>query len=245
MVRLEECFIKNLDSETLDVGADLVDVAVEELEVLVLGEVLQHLLEAELHEELPPRELGLLIVLTQSGLLDLSHLSQIQIVRNLLAESVFGELDPSCGLDPDRVFITQVGVLERLQLSPLGAVLVKGVDPLELGEGRFPPFGVIGGQELLLGLIVESPGGSHQVDEGRCLLFDLRDLIDGAFIPMVAFLPAVGNGLSEPHSEGLLIRHVDLQHGVVLDEVVHLLHLLALLLELIFIVVIQTAVVVI
>ena len=67
VVRLKLPLVQDLESQSVEVWANIVDVLIEQLEVLVLREVEKHLLEAKLEEKISPSESSR-IVLNNSGL---------------------------------------------------------------------------------------------------------------------------------------------------------------------------------
>jgi hypothetical protein len=54
MVRLKYILIQDLHSQAVNEWSNFIDVFVEESEVLVLGEIKQHLFKAKLHKQISP-----------------------------------------------------------------------------------------------------------------------------------------------------------------------------------------------
>jgi hypothetical protein len=76
----------------MDQRTHFINVVVEKLEVLVLWEVLKHLLEAKLKEEVTPCE-GRGIILNHSGLAYVSHVLTVVSKGDVLTECIILVLD--------------------------------------------------------------------------------------------------------------------------------------------------------
>ena len=231
VVLLELSLVQSLDVEAGDVGTDFVHVFVKQFEVLVLGEVEQHLLEAKLEEELSPGELLFVVVLNGCLLLHIHQLFSVQAEVRLLEQDVSLLLDLSQVTLEDRLLVRQQRVLARLQLLPALAVGVERLDPGELLEGGVHPLGSVGRQEFLLFLVEVVKGTSALLHEVLSLLVNWGNLIDTRLIAVVALLPAVGDGLFESLEQSFFVGAGLAKHRVVLLEVLYLLDLHALVLE--------------
>ena len=233
VVRLELLLLQDAEAESVNEGPDHIDIVIEQLEVLVLREVLEHLLEAELQEEVSPSEV-LRVVLIDSVLSNQSHeVASIVLLGDVLSQVILLVLD--VGEVSHLDFVIIVGLSKEFGgwLLTSGRVLTQGSDPRELLKDGFLPLGVLSWEPLFLFLFVELEDLDLLIEEGLGLNVQLGDHVHVFIITVIALSAGVLDGLLEAVSEGLSIRAWNTHKRIVLVKALDLLDLEACLLELI------------
>lgn len=110
VVGFELPLVQDLETEGVDVRAHIVNVLIEQLEILVLREVEEHLLEAQLEEKISPRE-SLRIIVNNSCLGQRSHDLTIVLVSDLTSQLITLVFDVLELTDVDFVVIIQLSVV--------------------------------------------------------------------------------------------------------------------------------------
>lgn len=111
--------------------AHVIYVLVEELEVLVLREVEEHLLETELKEKVSPGEL-VRVVLDHGGLREVRHHVPRVLRKDEPTQVVLLALDVLEVSHIDLIVIVELGIVSRRELFTRRTVRHQGFDPRKL-----------------------------------------------------------------------------------------------------------------
>ena len=119
----------------------------------MLREVLKHLFKAQLHIQVPPREL-IRVIRYDSSLCNPLNLLRLILIIQLHPQLVLIILQQSEVLLLKEVVITLQSQILRLRFLTLRNVFVQLIDPRELSKSGLLPFLVISWKELFGLLIV-------------------------------------------------------------------------------------------
>jgi hypothetical protein len=148
-------------------------------------------------------------------------------------------LDVSEVSDLDLVIIIQKSEVARLQLFTRCAIGLELLYPRELFQNSFSPFGTLSWKPFFSALGIELESLYLLVKDFLGLVFESGKLVHVVIVAMISLLPGVLDGLLEAGLECLLVGQGDAQEWVVLLERLHLLDLEALLLEEVFLLLVQ------
>lgn len=113
------------------------------------------------------------------------------------------------------------------------------LNPRELFQNSFSPFGALRWKPFFGALGIELEGLNLLVKDFLGLILESGKLVHVVIVAMISLLPGVLDGLLEAGLECLLVGERDAEEWVVLLERLHLLDLEALLLEEIFLLLVQ------
>ena len=113
------------------------------------------------------------------------------------------------------------------------------LNPRELFQNSFSPFGTLSWKPFLGALGIEFEGLNLLVKDFLGLVLESGKLVHVVIVAMISLLPGVLDGLLEAGLESLLVGQGDTEEWVVLLERLHLLDLEALLLEEVFLLLVQ------
>jgi hypothetical protein len=173
VVGLEVLLIQDLESQSMDIGSHQINVLVEKLEILMLGQILKHLLETELKEEIPPSE-ALRVVLNNRRFTDFSYEFPIETLTNVSSQLIVLVLDVSKVLDINVVIVRPESIVSRSWLFSCSNIRVDLSDPGELLKHGILPEGVLSSKELFLFFIIVGEGLDFFIQEGKSLVGEGR-----------------------------------------------------------------------
>jgi hypothetical protein len=148
-------------------------------------------------------------------------------------------LDVSEVSDLDLIIVIQKSEVAGLQLFTRCAIGLELLNPRELFQNSFSPFGTLSWKPFFCALGIELEGLYLLVKDFLGLVFESGKLVHVVIVAMITLLPGVLDCLLKAGLESLLVGQGDAQEWVVLLERLHLLDLEALLLEEVFLLLIQ------
>ena len=174
----------------------------------MLGEILEHLLEAKLQVESSPAEVSF-VVFYKSPLLDFIHNLSMILIINMDSNLVVGLVKRNKGLvwSINLVIITELSKVSCSEFISLSSVAHNRLYSRELIDNSLEPLWIILIQEFFGLFVIELQWVSTLFEVFQSLLTKRGKSVDVVVIAMILLSSRVFNGTLKALSESMLIRH--------------------------------------
>jgi hypothetical protein len=233
VIGLKLPLIQNFESQGVNKGAHNIYILIEKLEVLVLREVLEHLLKAQLEEEVSPWE-SHRVILNNSGIWEVSHHVASVRIGDFTSETVTFVLNLVKVLLKNLFVIIHNGKVSWSRFSSNRSIGLQLLNPSEFLHDGELPFVRLSWKPLFLFFRVELEGVYLFDKESLGLFINKRQLVHVVIISMITLFARVFDGSFQTSIKCLIIGNRHSKLRIVLVESFHILDGKALLLEKIF-----------